>query len=268
LRQAVTFAVALVVAVLALGSLEYYTYETMNNQLSDTKADLNSQITELQGTITVLQSDFHSLQIKESSLSSELNSTQLSDSTFQQQTLAQLKNLSGATYFLSLELISLQNTVTQNQQTESASIQQIQSTLQGMNVTIHTLSTELAALTPQVPLSTLVIVGDTYDNASRTFQFTVQNTQTFTVYAQLSATFWGTSCSFYNSQGSYLSQVYTFKPVSNTVTTLNLNLGAYQSNQFCGHTPVVYLTMSYIAAASTSVSQTYTFNVIPYYTWS
>jgi len=66
----VTFAVALVVAVLALGSLEHYTYETMNNHLSDTKADLNSQITELQGTITVLQSDFHSLQIKESSLSS------------------------------------------------------------------------------------------------------------------------------------------------------------------------------------------------------
>jgi predicted secreted protein len=48
----VTFAVALVVVVLALGSLEYYTYETMNSQLSNR----NSQIAGLQNTINSMRS--------------------------------------------------------------------------------------------------------------------------------------------------------------------------------------------------------------------
>lgn len=136
-------------------------------------------------------------------------------------------------------------------------------------VTVETttsVTTSTVTSVTAVPEGTLVVVGDTYDNATHTFQFTVQNTQNLTVYAQLSATFWGTDCTYYNSQGSYLSQVYTFKPTSNTNTSLNLSLGSYQSNEFCGQTPVVYLTMSYVVT-SMSVSQTYTFDVVPYYSW-
>jgi ABC-type arginine/histidine transport system permease subunit len=166
------------------------------------------------------------------------------------------------------KVTSVSSSLNSTQSVDAVELQQISSELQSVSTTLQALSATVASLTPQVPLSTLVIVGDTYDNASQTFQFTVQNTENVTVYAQLSATLWGTSCEFDNRQGSYLLQVYTFSPLSHTITTLNLNLGAYQSNQFCGHTPAVDLTMSYVAATSTSVSQAYAFNVIPYYTWS
>jgi peptidoglycan hydrolase CwlO-like protein len=61
LKQTVTSAVALVAVVSSLGSLEYYTYESVNNQISDTKADLNVQIFGLQGTITSLRDTVTSL---------------------------------------------------------------------------------------------------------------------------------------------------------------------------------------------------------------
>jgi len=168
---------------------------------------------------------------------------------------------------LQTRLASISSQLNATKASDSARLQQISSQLLDVNATIQALGTKVTSLTPQVPLSTLVIVGDTYNNSTHIFQFTVQNTQTFIVYAQLSATLWGTSCQFYNSQGTYLSPVYTFKPTSNTTTTLNMSLAAYQSNQFCGHTSIVDLTMSYIVAPSTAVSQTYTFNVIPYYAW-
>jgi hypothetical protein len=85
---------------------------------------------------------------------------------------------------------------------DSTSLQQVSAQLRGINSTVQTLSKELVALTPQVPLSTLVIVGNTYDNAFHTFQFTVHNTQGFIVYAQLSATLGGTSCLYNNGQVS------------------------------------------------------------------
>jgi prefoldin subunit 5 len=236
--------VAVIIGFAALG-YGWYANTTTNAQFSS----LDSSVNSLQNSISSLQSLITQNQQAQGASAQQITTIQ--------GTLQSLQN----------RLTSLSSDLNSTKASDSMSLQQVSTQLRGINSTVQALSKELAALTPQVPLSTLVIVGDTYNNASHTFQFTVHNTQSFIVYAQMSATLWGTSCQFYNSQGSYVSQVYTFNPLSDTVTTLNLTLGAYQNNQFCGHTQVVDLTMSYIAAASTSVSQTYIFNVIPYYTW-
>lgn len=222
-----------IIIVAGLVGYTFYTNSSSLSSLSNQNVNLKQQLSGVSQQASTLGQQVSNLNQQESSLNQQISTLNQQVSILQQKTI---------------QVVTIVDTV-----------EIVETTTSTTTSTVTSVSA--------VPQSTLVIVGNTYDNASQTFQFTVQNTQNFTVYAQLSATFWGTSCSFYNSQGSYLSQVYTFKPLSKTVTTLNLNLGAYQSNQFCGHTPVVDLTMSYIAATSTSVSQTYTFNVIPYYTW-
>jgi prefoldin subunit 5 len=253
---------AIIIAVAAFG-YGWYANNTTNARLSSQSAELGSSLNSLQTSVNSLQGTISSLQ------GSIAQSQQAQSASAQQITTMQgsLQSLQGSLQSLQGKLTSLSSDLNSTKTSNSASLQQVSSQLSSINSTIQTLSKQLAGLTPQVPLSTLVIVGDTYNSATYTFQFTVHNTQTFIVYAQLSATLWGTSCTFNNNQGSYLSQVYTFNPLSNTVTTLNMTLAAYQGSEFCGHTQVVDLTMSYIAASSTSVSQTYTFNVIPYYTW-
>ena len=266
----VAIGVAIVIGLAALG-YGWYANNATNSSLSSQSEELNSSIGGLQATIGSLQGTITSLQGTITNLQGEVTQDGQAESSSAQQISSiqgTIAGLQSSLQVLQGKVTSIGSNLNSTQSADAAELQQISVELQGISATIQTLSAKVAALTPQVPLSTLVIVGDTYNNASHTFQFTVHNTQSFIVYAQLSATLWGTSCQFYNSQGTYLSQVYTFNPLSNTTTTLNLTIGAYQSNQFCGHTPVVDLTMSYVAAASTSVSDTYTFNVVPYYTWS
>lgn len=244
------------IIILVFGAVEFYTYDSMSSQLNTSKSNLDSQISTLQASIDSLTTTLDSLQ----------NSVAQNQQT-QSSTAQQVVSMQGTLQTLQSKLASLSSSLNSTEASGSAFQAQTLQQVQNLTASIQALSGKLAALTPQVPLSTLVIVGNSYDNASNTFEFIVQNTQNFTVYAQLSATLWGTNCIYYNSQGTYLSPVYTFKPLANTTTTLNLALGAYQSNQFCGHTPVVDLTMSYVVAPSTAVSQTYTFNVIPNYNW-
>lgn len=115
----------------------------------------------------------------------------------------------------------------------------------------------------------LVIVSDTYGNATKTFTFEVRNNQNFTLYAQLSASLWGQG-SLYCSPpgepgqaGSYISQVYTFPPKITTTTTLDLIYGNYVG--FCGGNPVTSLQMSFFIPPSTAVSPTYSFDIVPGY---
>lgn len=60
--RSLTVSVVLIVVVLALGSLEYYTYESMNSQLSDTKASLSAQIAADNSLISRLRGEVSSLQ--------------------------------------------------------------------------------------------------------------------------------------------------------------------------------------------------------------
>lgn len=113
-------------------------------QNEDVDDDLAQQIDELQTSLQTLQN-------KLSGVSSQLNSTEASN---------------------------------------SASFQQISSELQNISGTIETLSDKVNALYPQIPQSTLVIVESSYDNTTNIFTFVVQNTQDTLVYAQLYANFY------------------------------------------------------------------------------
>ncbi|MGD1055571.1 MAG: hypothetical protein ABR867_05780 [Nitrososphaerales archaeon] len=115
-----------------------------------------------------------------------------------------------------------------------------------------------------VPTSSLVIIADTYSNATKTFTFQVQNTQNYTVYAQISASLQGqTNWGCGGQAGSYISQVYTFAPNSNTTTKMDLTLGQYAG--FCGTNPVTSASVTFVVPQSTAASPTYTFNIVPNY---
>ena len=246
-----------VVGLVIVGAVAYGIYSTNSglSALSEQNTSLKGQIASLNQQVSSVNQQVSTINEHESSLS-EQNSNLAS----------QIAGLNQQNVGLNQQLSNLQQQVSTLEQ-RTLTVVTVSNTVVYVQTTSVTTTATVTSISA-VPQSTLLIIGDTYDNTSQTFQFTVQNTQNFTVYAQLSATLWGTSCMYYNQQGSYLSQVYTFKPLSNTVTTLDLNLGSYQSNGLCGHTAIVYFTMSYVAAASTQVSQTYTFNVVPPYTWS
>jgi|GEM_PF-1850962 hypothetical protein len=126
------FAVALVVVVLALGSLEYYTYETMNNQLSGTKADLNSQIAGLQGTITSLRNTVTSLNKTLTSLQGTVAQNQQAESTSAQQIVT-----------LQIDLQNLQNQVSSLTLWVNSTIV---TQLQNISATIQTLRSQVTSL--------------------------------------------------------------------------------------------------------------------------
>jgi hypothetical protein len=230
--------VALVVAVVALGGLSYYTYSTLNTQLSNDKATLTSQIDSLQtlvaevqqsetsdaGQIATLQTGLKSVQSELTAVSAELNSTRSNDAAFQAGVSAQLQNITAA---------------------------------------LNAIATKLSSLFPQVPLTTLVIINDTYDNTTHTFTFVVQNTQNYPVSAQLSATL-----EDYCNNGFwwyYISQIYTFSPHGNLSIPMNLAL----SYQYPNHVPtcnaIYEALVVFVIPTSTAVSSSYQFQVTPTY---
>lgn len=244
-----TFAVALVVVVLALGSLEYYTYDTLNNQISNTKADLNAQIAGLQDTITSLRNTVTSLNKTLTSLQDTVTQNRQAESTSAQQIVT-----------LQTDLQNLQNQVSRlTLWVNSTVLTQLQSITQSINA----IEARLSTLFPQVPLTTLVITNDVYNSGNATFHFTVKNTQNYVVYAQLSVTledpcnngFW-----WY-----YASQIFTFTPLGTLSVPLSLALSIPSPNYSPSCTSINEATVLFIIPESTAISSTYDFTVSPPY---
>jgi cell division protein FtsB len=245
----VTFAVALVVVVLALGSLEYYTYETMNSQLSDTKTDLNAQIAGLQSTITSLRNTVTSLNKTLTSLQGTVAQNQQTENALDQQITT-----------LRIDLQNLQNSVSSlSLWVNSTVITQLQSVTQSINA----IQTRLSVLFPEVPNTTLIITNGVYNSGNATFIFTVRNTQNYTVYAQLSVTledpcnngFW-----WY-----YTSQIFTFTPLGTLSVPLNLVLSIPSPNYSPSCTSINEAVVLFIIPQSTAISSTYDFTISPPY---
>jgi archaellum component FlaC len=157
---------------------------------------------------------------------------------------------------------SLQQQVSTLEQ-NTATVITVSNTVETVVTTTSVTTTTVTSVT-QVPQSTLVVVQDSYSNTTKTFTFQVQNTQSYTVYAQLSASLWGQSSFGCNGQiGTFISQVYAFNPGTVTSTTLDLHLGQYVG--FCGGNPVTSLQMNFVIPQSTAVSPTYSFNIVPGY---
>jgi hypothetical protein len=244
-------AAALVIALVALGG-NFFVLLTENSQIDQNKSALSSQITVLQDSLGALQTTVNTLR-NQLSLSQQAQSAQAQ----------QVSALQGNLQDVQSQLANVIKEFNSNRSSDLAFQGQIYSQLQGISTTLQTLTGKLNALTPQVPLSTLVVIGDTYNNATNTFTLNVQNTLNLTVYAQISAVLYGTSSQDCNQvAGSYISQVLTFLPKSMTVTQLSLASGVYDG---CASNPVTSLSLSYIAAQSTEVSLTYTFNIVPGY---
>ncbi len=219
---------------------------------------MNQNSMTLSSRITELQNSLIALQTTATKLENQLNRSQQAQSTQTQQISVLESNLTN----VQARLASVIKEFNSNMSNNLAFQGQIYSQLQGISTALKTLTDKLNALTPQVPLSTLVVIGDSYDSTTGTFTFSVQNTLNITVYAQISAVLYGTtSLENCNSvAGSYISQVYSFLPTSVTVTQLSLASGLYNG---CAGNPITSLNMYYMVAQSTAVSMTYTFNIIP-----
>lgn len=242
----------LVIALIALGG-NFFVLETANSRMDKNNSAMSSQITGLQDSLDALQVTVNTLQ------------NQLSKAEQAQTTQAELvSSLQSNLTDVRSQLVSVIDEFNSNRSSDLAFQGQIYSQLQGISATLKTLTNRLNVLTPQVPLSTLVVIGDNYSRTTNTFTLKVQNTLNITVYAQISAVLYGnTSKENCNSvAGSYISQVYTFLPTSVTVTQLSLASGLYNG---CAGNPITSLNMYYVVAQSTAVSITYTFEIVPGY---
>ena len=112
----------------------------------------------------------------------------------------------------------------------------------------------------EVPTSTLIIVNDTYNPASLTFHFMVQNTQNFTVYAQISAQ---EGLSYCGAGGNYLafflSPVYSLASRSITTVPFNTTLVTPYSPTSCGSVAIGQFSVNFVAGNNMIVSPTYYF---------
>jgi hypothetical protein len=245
-------AAVLIITLVALGG-DIFVLQTENSQIDQNNSAVSSQITSLQGSLNALQTSIAKLQ------------TQLTQSqgalSAQAQQVAAIKGSLGS---VQSQLANVTNEFNSNRSSDLIFQGQIYSQLQTIDVTLKSLTDRLNALTPQVPISTLVVIGDNYSSATDTFNFKVQNMLNSTVYAQISAVLFGTTsaenCG--GVAGSYISQMYKFPPESVTVTQLSLSSGLYNG---CAGNPVTSLHMYYMVAQSTAVSLTYIFNIVPGY---
>ena len=249
---AVVVGISIVIGLAALG-YGLYVNMTVNDQLSEVNAKLSSQSAELHNSITGLQGTISSLQ-------TSISQNQQVDVASAQQ----IATLQASLKTVETSLSSVRYDLDTSKASNSASLQQISFQLQNISATIQTLSSKLNAINPQVPQSTLVIVANSYNTATNTLTFIVHNNQETLVYAQISATLLSRDCGFLKTNaGSYISQIYSFKPGQNMTTTLDLHLGSFRE---CSIIPYISsVTMNFFAAPNIAVSPTYTFSVVPPY---
>jgi hypothetical protein len=236
-------AAALVIALVALGG-NFFVLQSENSRMDQNNSVLSSQIKGLQDSLD-------SLQTAVNTLGSQL-SAQAKQASVLQSNLTDVKS----------QLANVIKEFNSNRSEDLAFQGWVYYQLRVINTTLQTLNESLFAL--QIPLSTLVVISDSYSDATNTFTLNVQNTLNITVYAQINAVMVGTTseetCD--GVAGSYISQVYTFSPMSVTVTQLSLASGLYNG---CGGNPITSLDLYYMIAPSTAVSRTYLFDIIPVY---
>lgn len=247
-------AAALVIALIALGGNFFVLSQVDQN---------NSTLT---SKITVLQTENSRINLNNSALASQIESLQTKVNTLQNQLSAQSRQVSSLESNLQNAQSQLANATKEFNSTLDLAFQGwVYYQLRVMNATLQTLTDKLLML--QVPLSTLVVIGDSYDNATNTLTLSVQNTLNVTVYAQINAVLYGTTsaedCN--GVAGSYVSQMYTFPRMNQTVTQLSLASGLYNG---CAGNPITHLSLYYMVGHSAAVSQTYKFNLVPAYNHS
>jgi uncharacterized protein YoxC len=253
LNRNLLIAVALVVAIIALGG-NFFVLYTENSTIDQNKTSLSSQITGLQNSITSLQGTINTL-------NNQLTQEQQTQSSEAQTVAGIQSDLQG----VRAQLANVVTEFNSNRTNDLAFQGQVYAQLQSISSSLTTLANRLNSLTPQIPLTTLVIVGSSYDNVTNAFTFEVKNNLNSSVFAQLSAVVEGTTsnpdlCN--GVAGSYISGVTSFGPLSVTPSVLSLPSITYNG---CATNPVTTVTVIYVASNSTQVSKGYSFSVVPAY---
>jgi hypothetical protein len=202
-------------------------------------------------------SSLASMSRQNTNLSQQLSGLSQQDSGLDQQASSQDQQISSLSQQVStlgqrtLTVVTQTNTVVSVETTTSV---------------VTTTETSISA----VPDSALIITGDSYDNATHTFTFQVQNTERYVVYAQLSATVEddSTTCPSFDVY-IYTSQIYNFTALETISVPLNLTLTSQSvaagsnSNPACS--PVNEAIVQFILPQSTAISSTYDFTISPSY---
>ena len=225
-------AVVVVSAIIVAGLVGYAFVSTSSNlaSLSRQNTDLSQQVSNLNQQIGDQNGQLSSLNQQIGNQNQQIGSLDEQVSTLEQRTQT---------------VITVQDTIV---------------TMQTTTLLLTTTQTSIG----EIPQSALVVTGSSYDNQSSTFTFLVQNTENYTVYAQLSASFYGAACNFYAGEGTYLSQVYTFAQTSSITITMDLKAANLYASQYCGQEPVISVSLNFEASSSV-VSPTYQFQIVPGY---
>jgi len=236
-------------------------------------------------SVFTMSSNLSSLSSQNSGLNQQLSSVNLRDSNLEQQVSSQNQQASVQNQQLttqeeqvsSLEqqLSTVDQQISSVGQQASGLSQQVstveQNTMQVVTVsntimmvtaTTSTVSVTVTSITA-VPQGTLVMVTSSYDSANSTFTFKIQDTQNYTVHAQLSATVGVGHCGANgNFQAYYLSPIYTFLPLQ--TTTVNFPTALISSNTTCGSSlNVGQIILDFVTGNNTVVSPQYTFYYNP-----
>jgi hypothetical protein len=242
---------AVVIAVISLGA-NFYVLFAANYQVEQSKTQVAAQVAALQSSVSNLEATVGTLR-------SQFTQLQQSQGAEAQAVAAAQASLLNITRQLSIVSTELNDNVSNYIGFRN----QVNFQIQNITNAMSALSKRLNAIVPQVPLSSVTVVGDTYNAANYTFTIDVRNNLNISVYAQLEAELYGTGGSDCSGiAGSYVSQVYSLPPGAVVATKLPLSAGVYQG---CASNPVTSLSVQYMASQQVRVSPQYTFQIAPPY---
>ena len=238
-RRSLALVLATILIIVTVGFAYYYSIT------STTLSDLQQQVSLLSQQVKeygTLRASLQSLQTREQTMISQLQSIQSRLQSNYEQLQAQLQSSRALS------------------EGQASQIQQLKSGLDDVQSQLRSLQTKYSSLQPQMPLTTLVITGNSYDSAGGAESFIVQNTFSGSVYAQLQVSVrcnrvGGIPLCETTPMGSYTSNVVQFNPSSTTVVSFKLSEIHWI---YTDHIEPSNLEV-YLIAARTPVSQTYVF---------
>lgn len=208
IKELIPVIIAIVIGVIALG-ISLYTNVTFGGQLSAVEENMSFDLEEAQGLTTSLQKSISSL---ESSITINQQNSNVSSLQIE---------------VIQTRLSSISSQLNSSEVINSENLQEIISQLANISGMVLILSDELDAFKPQLPNTTLVIIENSFDTSSNTFRFIVENTQNNLIYVQLVGNMYSLNCSSDGLAGTYYSEIYEFKPGATTETILDLRFGSY-----------------------------------------
>jgi uncharacterized membrane protein YdfJ with MMPL/SSD domain len=215
-----------IVVIAGLVGYTFYTNSSSLSSLSDQNGNLKQQLSGVSQQASNLGQQVSNLNQQESSMNQQVSNLNQQVSILQQKTI---------------QVVTVVDTVELVETTTSA-------------------TTSTVTSVSAVPEGTLVIVSDSYNNTTKTFTFQVQDTQNFTVYAQLHTLLdLGSSGQCWPSDSAefFISPLYTWSPrqtISVTFNTALLSSGICSSGPGQGQFNAEFLT-----ANNVQVSPTYDF---------